>query len=107
MSLYPVANHTNGTRLLHPPVPPPPTAATFSVCSLHTEVSGGMAAVQALPRHKYVTDRAAGVGEVTSLQNHYRVLHVEVHKVNPKIFTHRRLTLAALHWEPYIPGISS
>ena len=45
-----------------------------------------------------------GVRTVTSLKNHYRVLHVAVHKVNPEVGVIFCPPPTALDWEPYQPG---
>ena len=55
---------------------------------------------------KNVTCRAMGVGEVPFINNNYSVLHAVVHKVNPEVGTRCIPLLAALHWEPNVPGQS-
>ena len=48
-----------------------------------------MAEVQRRPRYEHVTGRAEGVGAVTFLQNHYRVLHMAVNEVDLEVGVHR------------------
>ena len=59
-----------------------------------------MAAVQSHPGSKHVTVEAAGVGAVTFLQNHYRVLNMAVHRVNPEVGARRLPPLAAPQCTP-------
>ena len=47
----------------------------------------GVAIFHILPWHEHVTGGTAGVGAFAFLHNHYRVLRVEVHKVNPEVGT--------------------
>ena len=55
---------------------------------------------------KNMSQNGRGVGEVTFLQNHYRVLHVAVHEVNPEVGKYACFPFADLHWAPYGSGRS-
>ena len=48
-----------------------------------------MVVVQRRPWHDHVTIEAAGVGAVAFIQNHDRVPHVVVQKVNPDFGAHQ------------------
>ena len=70
------------------------------------EIQRWVAAVQRRPRYGHVTGRAVGVGAVPFLQNHYRVPHMAVQKVDPEVGARCRPPLAAHHWTPNCPGRS-
>ena len=60
-------------------------------------ISCGVAVIEYCPRHKYVTDRAVGVGTVALLQNYYCVPHVAVNEVNMEVGVNHFLNPESLH----------
>ena len=56
-----------------------------------------MAEVQLRPSYEDVTGRAAGVGTVPFLQNHYRVPHLVIHEADPEVGARHCAPLAYPH----------
>ena len=59
---------------------------------------GGVAAIEGLALDKNVTPRAVRMGAVSFIQNHYHVLHMAVHKVNPEVFPDQCPSPEPIYW---------
>ena len=80
--------------------------SSLPVSTPRADCGCGVALVYLYPWNEHVTGGAAGVGEVTFLQNHYRIPHVAVHGVNPEVGVCQRPPPVALSWtlqQPVLP----
>ena len=101
--MFAVGVHTLRTMPELLSVPPSLPAIAVS-CTIPREDHGcGVALIHHIPHNKHVSGRAAWVGEVTFLRNHYCVPYLAVHKVNLEVGVRQRPPPAALHREYHQP----
>ena len=83
------------------PDPHPPPDNVSSSPALYADGCSQMAEINIHKTYEHVTVQSVGVRVVTFLQNHYCVLHLAMHEVDPEVSACRQPPLAVPCWATY------